>query len=96
MYDSFDAESPDLIVFFDGLAWGVNPDIGHNSIYSERTLAGADSAGHALYGSFIMSGNKVSNRGKIEEINILDVAPTMYEILGIENKDLKRKPIKYR
>ncbi|MEK6868872.1 MAG: alkaline phosphatase family protein [Nanoarchaeota archaeon] len=96
IYDSFDSESPDLIVFFDGLAWGVNPDIGHDSIYSERTLAGADSAGHALYGSFIMSGNKVTNHGKIEEINILDVAPTMYEILGIENEDVKRKPIKYK
>ena len=33
---------------------------------------------------------------ELEEINILDVAPTMYEILEIKNKDIKRKPIKYR
>jgi len=94
IYRSFDEESPDLIVFFDDLAWGVNPDIGHDSIYSERTLAGADSAGHSLYGSFIMSGNKVTNKGYLEEIDILDIAPTIYNILGYDI-DLKGKPIKY-
>ncbi|MFH1240037.1 MAG: alkaline phosphatase family protein [Candidatus Diapherotrites archaeon] len=93
----FTDESPDLIVYFDNLKWGVNNDIGHDSLYSWSTIVGSDDAGHAPQGLFIMSGNKIAKKGNLGEISILDVTPSILELLNLEiPKDMKGKSVNFK
>jgi predicted AlkP superfamily phosphohydrolase/phosphomutase len=94
IYRTFDDECPDLIAYFDDLAWGVNNDgVGSDKLYLVGDEAGNDNAGHHPIGSFIISGPGIKKRGKIDRINILDITPTILKIYGIENKDLQGKAI---
>jgi predicted AlkP superfamily phosphohydrolase/phosphomutase len=79
----FDDEAFDLLVYFDDLKYSVNPDVGNKGLYSDRTTLGADSAGHHPYGTFIISGNKVNKKGDMGIVDIIDVAPTILNLLGI-------------
>ncbi len=95
--NGFDDECPDMIVFFDNLAWGVNNDgVGSDQLYLVGEEAGNDNAGHHPVGSFIMSGSGVEPRGKIDPISIMDVTPTILKIFDMEiPSDMQGKAIKY-
>ena len=89
-----DSECPDLIVYFDDLRWASNPDLGQESMYSWETAVGADSAGHSRQGCFIISGKGISNKGKIDDIDIRQVAPTILKLLNLRIPgDIKIKAI---
>jgi len=93
--NGFDDESPDLIIYFDNLVWGVNNDgVGSDVLYLIGKDAGNDNAGHHPIGSFIMSGCGVSKKGKIDPISIMDVTPTLLKIFGLDvPKDMQGKVI---
>jgi predicted AlkP superfamily phosphohydrolase/phosphomutase len=85
---------PDLTVYFDELRWASNPDFGLPGLYSWKSALGADSAGHSKQGIFIISGAGISNLGKIKDINIKQVTPTILQLMGLPiPKDIKHKPI---
>lgn len=87
-------EAPDIIVYFDNLLWGVNNDVGNNSLYSWSTTVGSDDAGHAPEGVFILEDKSVKKKKDLGIINILDVMPTILKLMNIPKpKDLQGKPI---
>jgi len=87
-------DCPDLTVYFDNLSWASNPDLGFSGLYSWETVVGADNAGHSMQGCFIISGNKIKNRGKIGEIDIKQVFPTLCKLLHLNiPKDKANQPI---
>ena len=92
--DTSDPECPDLIVYFDDLRWASNPDLGQESLYSWETAVGADSAGHSRQGCFIISGKGIGNKGKIGDIDMRQIAPTILKLLNLEIPgDIGVKPI---
>jgi len=92
--DASSPECPDLIVYFDDLRWASNPDLGQAGLYSWHTFVGADSAGHSSQGCFIISGPKIKKMGKINDLDIRQVAPTILKLLNVEiPKEIKAKPI---
>tara|TARA_Y100000310_G_scaffold329181_1_gene398542 strand:+ start:703 stop:2085 length:1383 start_codon:yes stop_codon:yes gene_type:complete len=92
--DTSSKECPDLTVYFDDLRWASNPDLGQEGLYSWHTAVGADSAGHSRQGCFIIGGPKIKNKGKIEDIDIKQVALTILKLLNVEiPKDIEVKTL---
>lgn len=90
-------ECPDLTVYFDDLRWASNPDLGQEGLYSWETAVGADSAGHSRQGSFLIAGPGVAARGRIADVNIAQVAPTILGVLGVPiPSDIKVNEIKIK
>jgi predicted AlkP superfamily phosphohydrolase/phosphomutase len=89
--------APDLFLFIGAGHWGVNERVGYGSIYSYDTLLGQDDGIHGEDCTFMMAGPNVPRSGEIEGGELLDVAPTMLDILGVpipddfEGKSLKSK-----
>ncbi|VVB82562.1 Type I phosphodiesterase / nucleotide pyrophosphatase [uncultured archaeon] len=85
--------APDMIVFFDNLQYGCNTTmVGNETLWSLSTAKGSDDAGHSRQGIFII--NKTKQKGDIGEIDILDVAPTILDRLGVSiPKDFNGKVI---
>lgn len=82
--DSSNPECPDLTVYFDDLRWASNPDLGQHGIYSWYTAVGADSAGHSRQGCFVISGKGIKSKGKIGDIDIRQVLPTILKLLEVK------------
>lgn len=76
-------ECPDLTIYFDDLRWASNPDLGYDGLYSWETALGADSAGHAREGIFIIAGPEIAQKGYIGSQEIAQVAPTILSALSI-------------
>ncbi len=77
-------ECPDLTVYFDDLRWASNPDLGQEGLYSWESAVGADSAGHSRQGIFIISGPGIKKKGKIGDIDLRQVTPTILKLMGAE------------
>ena len=87
---------PDLIVYFGNLSWRSVGSIGLGSILTFENDTGPDDANHDTHGIFIMKGTNVKARGLREGLNLLDVAPTVLNLMGIEVPgDMEGKVIEY-
>jgi len=75
---------PDLIVYFGNLSWRSVGSIGLGSILTFENDTGPDDANHDTHGIFIMKGTNVKARGLREGLNLLDVAPTVLNLMGVE------------
>lgn len=85
---------PDLIVYFGNLSWRSVGSIGLGSILTFENDTGPDDANHDTHGIFIMAGSGLKNRGRKEGLNLLDVAPTVLHLMGIDvPKDMEGKVI---
>jgi predicted AlkP superfamily phosphohydrolase/phosphomutase len=75
---------PDLIVVFGDLLWRSVGTIGGNEgIQTLENDTGPDDANHAQDGLYIVAGPGVEARGRADA-HLLDIAPTVLEILEIE------------
>jgi predicted AlkP superfamily phosphohydrolase/phosphomutase len=84
LYDEVNGVPPDLLVFFDDLAWrAVGTVGGSDGVYTSENDTGPDGANHAQDGLLIMSGPGIEP-GAVESMDLLDVAPTVLELLGLE------------
>ncbi|HJQ73416.1 MAG TPA: alkaline phosphatase family protein [Gaiellaceae bacterium] len=84
LYDEVNGVPPDLLVFFGDLSWrAVGTVGGEESIYTFENDTGPDGANHAQEGLLIMSGHGVEP-GRAGTMDLLDVAPTVLELLGLE------------
>ena len=81
--DTSNKDCPDLTIYFDDLRWASNPDLGVTGLHSWKTAVGSDSAGHSRQGCFIISGPGIKNHGKMEDIQIRQVSPTIMKIINI-------------
>lgn len=89
--------APDLIVYFGDLYWRSVGTIGGGKLHTFENDTGPDGANHAQNGvvMFRPAGGKLGTR-TIEAAQIVDIAPTVLELLGVpvpgdmEGKALRR------
>jgi predicted AlkP superfamily phosphohydrolase/phosphomutase len=76
-------DRPDLLVYFDDLFWRSAGTIGHGSLYLSENDTGPDDSVHAQNGIFIIYDPQVRPIGKVSDMSILDISPTLLEKMGI-------------
>ncbi len=74
-------DPPDMMVYLDELAWRSAGTVGHPDFYLSRNDTGPDDAVHAKEGVYILSDDH--HQPEWRPANILDVAPTVLECLGL-------------
>ncbi len=81
-YQELNGEYPDLMVYFDDLYWRSAGTLGYGTKFLLENDTGPDDAVHAQEGMYILYDPK--NKKKLEkDIDILDIAPTVLDVLGI-------------
>jgi predicted AlkP superfamily phosphohydrolase/phosphomutase len=84
VYDEVNGVAPDLIVYFGDLRWrAVGTVGGGEGVHTFENDTGPDDANHAQDGIVVMAGPGVEP-GPLEGMHLLDVAPTLLELLGID------------
>jgi predicted AlkP superfamily phosphohydrolase/phosphomutase len=84
VYPTVSGVAPDLIVHFGDLLWrSVGTVGGDEGIHTFDNDTGPDDANHAQEGLLIMAGPGIAP-GRRDGMHLLDVAPTVLEIMGIE------------
>ncbi|MEM9214970.1 MAG: alkaline phosphatase family protein [Cyanobacteria bacterium P01_F01_bin.150] len=77
--------APDLIVYFDDLAWRSVGSVGIGSIHTQDNDTGPDDANHAPYGLMIFHDPQAPQPGEqLEDISLYDILPTILHRFGIE------------
>jgi predicted AlkP superfamily phosphohydrolase/phosphomutase len=93
-WEELNGDYPDLMVYFDDLFWRSAGTLGHKSLYLLENDTGPDDAVHAQHGMYILYDPK-NKSAKRQDIDILDVAPTVLDRLGLPvPKDMKGKIIR--
>ncbi len=88
--------APDLIVYFGDLTWRSVGTIGRGDIYTFENDTGPDDANHAQYGILIVQDRAQPGVGMIDDLNILDVAPTILAAMDIAvPEDMQGRPIPF-
>ena len=78
--------APDLIVHFGDLLWrSVGTIGGDEGVHTFENDTGPDDANHAQDGLFILAGAGIPAAGRVDA-HLLDIAPTVLELLGIERR----------
>ncbi len=86
LYPHLRGDSPDLMVYFDDLDWRSAGTIGHDSHYLSENDTGPDDAVHSKNGIFILYDPQNGSR-RFDEIDILDIAPTLLDRVGFPIAD---------
>jgi len=87
---------PDLMIYFGNLAWRSVGSLGHGSIHTRENDIGPDDANHAQQGIFIMHDPRRSGRGKVEDLQLMDVAPTVLDAFDLPiPSDMQGQRISY-
>jgi len=75
--------APDLIVYFGDLAWRSVGTVGNDTWYVFENDTGPDDANHSQYGMYIFSlpGVRI---GRNQPQRIMDIAPTILDLLEVE------------
>jgi len=85
MYQKVRGRAPDLIVYFDDLAWRSVGSVGINGLYTVENDTGPDDANHAPFGLFIFHDPKAPKDGqKLAGAQLYDILPTLLHRYGIE------------
>jgi predicted AlkP superfamily phosphohydrolase/phosphomutase len=83
VYPRVEGVAPDLIVHFGDLYWrSVGTIGGDEGIHTFDNDTGPDDANHAQHGVLMMSGPGIERRVR-DDMHLLDVAPTVLDLLGL-------------
>ncbi|MEM3587328.1 MAG: alkaline phosphatase family protein [Candidatus Jordarchaeaceae archaeon] len=94
IYDELNGDPPDLIVYLDDLYWRSAGTVGYDTLYLSENDTGPDDAVHSEYGVFILYDPKKESGLELQNLNILDVAPTVLKILNVPvPKEMRGKAI---
>jgi predicted AlkP superfamily phosphohydrolase/phosphomutase len=94
IYRSVNNIAPDLMVYFGDLHWRSVGSLGHRAHYTLENDTGPDDANHAENGLFILYDPKRSDAGDIGKRQIMDIAPTILQKMGIPIPDsMQGRPI---
>ena len=85
-FEVLEGEYPDLMVYFDDLYWRSAGTLGHGLKYLPENDTGPDDAVHAQEGIFILADPRAAVK-KTLNADILDIAPTVLDIMGIPIPD---------
>ncbi|MEL6138491.1 MAG: phosphodiesterase, partial [Cyanobacteria bacterium J06628_6] len=84
-YQKVRGMAPDLIVYFDDLAWRSVGSVGTGSLHVENNDTGPDDANHAPYGLMIFHDPTQPNGGQVlEGAQLYDILPTLLNRYGLE------------
>ena len=84
LYGDPQGVAPDLIVVFGDLLWrSVGTIGGDEGIQTLENDTGPDDANHAQDGLYVVAGPGIDASGR-HDAHLLDIAPTVLELLGIE------------
>ncbi len=84
IYQETNRIAPDLMVYFGNLFWRSVGSVGLKTIHTFENDTGPDDANHAEEGIFIMHNPMSKENGKeIKGITLMDIAPTILQIMGI-------------
>ena len=72
--------APDLVVHFGALYWRSIGGVGYESLHVQENDTGPDDCNHAQFGMFLLSSPKLAQRGEIEGMHLLDIAPTLLDL----------------
>lgn len=78
------AAPPDLFVYFGDLRWRSVGTIGSGQVHTFENDTGPDDANHAPDGLLIAAGSGIPARGQVSGMQILDVAPTVLRLFGLD------------
>ena len=93
-WEELNGDYPDLMVYFDDLFWRSAGTLGHKGLYLAENDTGPDDAVHAQEGMYILYDPR-RQESKRRDIDILDVAPTVLDRLGLPvPKEMKGKIIR--
>lgn len=79
----FSGQLPDLCIQFDDLRYLTSDLIGHNTLITPVTELGIDDASHERHGFFTMAGPGIPALGSYKAAHLLDIAPTILNLLGV-------------
>jgi predicted AlkP superfamily phosphohydrolase/phosphomutase len=84
LYRKVSGVAPDLIVYFGDLDWRSVGAVGTGGIHTFENDTGPDEANHDWHGIFVLStaGAEPPLRGRLPDVSIYDVAPTLLRLLG--------------
>ncbi len=92
-YEELEGDYPDLMVYFDDLYWRSAGTLGHGKMHLPENDTGPDDAVHAQNGIYILMDPR-DEGGRTEEADIIDIAPTVLDLLAIPvPADMKGKII---
>ena len=84
IYKVVNGDPPDLMVFLDDLNWRATGNIGNPSLYITEDKQGAEDAVHNWDGIYVLYDPKRDLGGALGPKEIVDIAPTILKILGLE------------
>ena len=84
LYSAVSGDYPDLLVYFDDLYWRSAGTLGHGTMYLPENDIGPDDAVHSMHGVYILCDSEGRLSREKKNASIYDIAPTLYEIFGIE------------
>jgi predicted AlkP superfamily phosphohydrolase/phosphomutase len=84
IYQKANGVAPDLLVYFGDLHWRSVGSLGHGKHYTLDNDTGPDDANHAVEGMFIVYEPKERGGGQIEPRQLMDIAPTILDRMGVE------------
>jgi predicted AlkP superfamily phosphohydrolase/phosphomutase len=76
--------APDLIVHFGDLYWRSVGRVGYRTLHVQENDTGPDDCNHAQYGAFILAAPGRTPQGPMEQVRLLDLAPTLLELGGYD------------
>jgi predicted AlkP superfamily phosphohydrolase/phosphomutase len=84
IYQKVRGRAPDLIVYFDDLAWRSVGSIGLNSLYTVENDTGPDDANHAPFGLMIFHDPRQPQQGQVlTGAQLYDIVPTVLHRYGL-------------
>ena len=87
-------DRPDLMVYFDDLFWRSAGTLGHSDIYLSENDRGPDDAVHSQHGTFILQDKQLKHTGRIPDIDVLDIAPTLLQRMELSvPSTMEGKPV---
>ncbi|HEY7200953.1 MAG TPA: alkaline phosphatase family protein [Candidatus Dormibacteraeota bacterium] len=84
---------PDLCVQFDDLRWLASDRVDAGPVVEPLAAEGIDDGSHAPLGWFAMAGPGIPAAGRYEAVHLLDVAPTILDLLGAPVPELDGQPV---
>lgn len=78
---------PDLLVHFGALYWRSIGGLGYDSLYQAENDTGPDDCNHAQFGVFLLAAPGTNLRGEVEGMRLLDIAPTLLDLMGLPPGD---------
>ena len=86
IYQRVRGMAPDLIVYFDDLAWRSVGSVGMGAIHTRDNDTGPDDANHAPFGLMIFHDPQAPKPGeKLEGVSLYDILPTLLNRFGIQS-----------